>query len=212
MQEGSTNLSNRLPEEQCFVDSGTLVGSSISIIVILSIRGNFFTTFFSAMNSVILFFNEVGCTGSLWSTSSSLFLLLTVPGMDLTFSFLEECLLLTLTAVEHLNIDLQGVVKIGIIPRSGTEESGEDTHDLSENIWFQSVDTCPEILDKSVALDCDPLTRSESVYACNFAICTNRYGLQRPDTKAPGNTTERKGYDACNEITRVKLGGVHDLT
>ncbi len=56
------------------------------------------------------------------------------------------------------------------------------------------------------------LTHSESVYACNFANCTNRYGLQRPDTKAPGNTTERKGYNACNEITRVKLGGAHDLT
>ncbi len=56
------------------------------------------------------------------------------------------------------------------------------------------------------------LTRSESVYACNVAICTNRYGLQRPDTKAPGNTTEREVYNACNEITRVKLGGAHDLT
>ncbi len=56
------------------------------------------------------------------------------------------------------------------------------------------------------------LTHSESIYTCNFAICTNRYGLQRPDTKAPGNTTEREGYNVCNEITRVKLGGVHDLT
>ena len=56
------------------------------------------------------------------------------------------------------------------------------------------------------------VTCSESVYACNFAICTNRYGLQRPDTKAPGNTTECEGYNACNEITRVKLGGAHDLT
>ncbi len=61
-------------------------------------------------------------------------------------------------------------------------------------------------------LDSVAVTRSESVYACNFAICTNRYRLQRPDTKAPGNTTEREGYNACNEITRVKLGGAHDLT
>ncbi len=29
------------------------------------------------------------------------------------------------------------------------------------------------------------MTRSESVYACNFAICTNKDRLQRPDTKAP---------------------------
>ncbi len=56
------------------------------------------------------------------------------------------------------------------------------------------------------------VTRSEIVYACNFAICTNRYRLQCPDTKAPGNTTEREVYNACNEITRVKLGGAHDLT
>lgn len=28
------------------------------------------------------------------------------------------------------------------------------------------------------------MTRSESVYACNFAICTNKYRLQYPDTKA----------------------------
>ncbi len=56
------------------------------------------------------------------------------------------------------------------------------------------------------------VTCSENVYACNFAICTNRYGLQRPDTKAPGNTTEHEVYNTGNEITRVKLGGAHDLT
>ncbi len=56
------------------------------------------------------------------------------------------------------------------------------------------------------------VTRSESVYTCNFAICTNKYRLQRPDTKVPRNTTEREVYNACNEITRVKLGGAHDLT
>ncbi len=55
------------------------------------------------------------------------------------------------------------------------------------------------------------MTRSESVYACKFAICTNKDRLQRPDTMAPRNTTEREVYKACNEITRVKLGGAHDL-
>ncbi len=57
-----------------------------------------------------------------------------------------------------------------------------------------------------------PLTHSESIYTCNFAICTNKYRLQCPDTKAPGNTTEHEGYNACNEFTRVKLGVAHDLT
>ncbi len=56
------------------------------------------------------------------------------------------------------------------------------------------------------------LPHSESIYACNFAICTNKDRLQCPDTKAPRNITEREVYNACNEITRVKLGGAHDLT
>ncbi len=34
------------------------------------------------------------------------------------------------------------------------------------------------------------MTHSESVYACNFAICTNEYRLQCPDTKVLRNTTE----------------------
>ncbi len=55
------------------------------------------------------------------------------------------------------------------------------------------------------------LTRSVSIYACNFAIATNEYMLQCPGTKALRNTTERSDYDASNMITGVKLGGVHDL-
>ncbi len=47
---------------------------------------------------------------------------------------------------------------------------------------------------------------------CNFAISTNEYILQDLDTKALENSTERKIYKASNEITWVKLGGVHDLT
>ncbi len=61
------------------------------------------------------------------------------------------------------------------------------------------------------SISCLMLTRSESVYACNFAICTNKDRLQRPDMTAPRNTTECEVYKACNEITRVKLGGAHDL-
>ncbi len=36
--------------------------------------------------------------------------------------------------------------------------------------------------------------------------------LQGLDTKAPGNSTECKVYNASNEITRVKLGGAQGLT
>ncbi len=36
--------------------------------------------------------------------------------------------------------------------------------------------------------------------------------LQGLATKAPGNSTERKVYNASNDITRVKLGGAHELT
>ncbi len=56
------------------------------------------------------------------------------------------------------------------------------------------------------------MTCSESVYMCNFAICTTEYRLQCPDTKALRNTTERSNYNASDEITRVMLGGAHDLT
>lgn len=45
------------------------------------------------------------------------------------------------------------------------------------------------------------LTRSESVYTCNFAICTNEYRLQCIDTKALRNTTECNVYNASNKIT-----------
>ncbi len=56
------------------------------------------------------------------------------------------------------------------------------------------------------------VTCSISIYACNFAVSTNKYMLQGPDTKALRNTTERNDYNASNEITRVKWGGAHDLT
>ena len=79
---------------------------------------------------------------------------------------------------------------------------------MSKGVILQN----PHTLHVSKAEAQRAVTHSEIVYACNFAICTNRYGLQHPDTKAPGNTTEREVYNACNEITRVKLGGAHDLT
>ncbi len=45
------------------------------------------------------------------------------------------------------------------------------------------------------------LTHSTSVYTCNFAMSTNEYMLQGPDTKALGNSTECKVYNVSNEIT-----------
>ncbi len=63
--------------------------------------------------------------------------------------------------------------------------------------------------DKSIT---SMLTRSASVYMCNFAISTNEYMLQCPGTKALRNTTECSDYNASTKITWVKLGGVHDLT
>lgn len=56
------------------------------------------------------------------------------------------------------------------------------------------------------------LTCSISIYMCNFSVSTNEYMLQGSDTKALRNTTEHNDYNASNKITRVKLGGVHDLT
>ncbi len=56
------------------------------------------------------------------------------------------------------------------------------------------------------------MTCSISIYTCNFAISTNEYMLQGPDTKALRNTKEHNDYNASNEITRVKWGGAHDLT
>ncbi len=56
------------------------------------------------------------------------------------------------------------------------------------------------------------MTRSASIYVCNFTIATNEYMLQCPGTKALRNTTERSDYNASNKITRVKMGGAHDLT
>ncbi len=50
------------------------------------------------------------------------------------------------------------------------------------------------------------LTHPESVYACNFAICTNKYRLQGPDTKALRNTTECKVYNASNKDYLSKAG------
>ncbi len=54
--------------------------------------------------------------------------------------------------------------------------------------------------------------RSANVYVCNFAIYRNEYSKQYPDAKAMRETTEHSGYNASNEITRVKLGGAHGLT
>ncbi len=56
------------------------------------------------------------------------------------------------------------------------------------------------------------LTHSMSVHVCKFAIYSNEYRQQCPDTKAMRKTTERSAYNASNDITRVKLGGAHDLT
>ncbi len=62
---------------------------------------------------------------------------------------------------------------------------------------------CPPSGDFESAI---PLTCSESVYVCNFAICTNEHRLQCPDTKAPRNTTECKVYNASNKDYLSKAG------
>ncbi len=64
--------------------------------------------------------------------------------------------------------------------------------------------------DEYVSLEA--VTCSANVYTCNFAIYRNEYSKQYPDAKAMRETTERSGYNASNDITRVKLGGAHGLT
>ncbi len=59
---------------------------------------------------------------------------------------------------------------------------------------FEHKISVPPMLHQSAVLTkCEPVTRSESIYMCNFAICTNEYRLQCPDTKVLRNTTE------CND-------------
>ncbi len=88
-----------------------------------------------------------------------------------------------------------------------------DTPFLASIEELRAQQMCPaSLLYDSSPAHCCPLTCSRSIYMCNFAVSTNECLLQGPDTKTPRNATECNDYNASNEITRVKLGGAHDLT
>ncbi len=128
MEEGSTNLSNRLPWELRFINPWPLCRPwsivFVNVVVWSLFRLRVSSTF---ILSLILFVMEISSSGSDWS---SLFHFIPSSGSHLVLSFLVEDPLLVLIIVKHFNIDTEGIVEINVMSWSGVKEIGEDSDDL----------------------------------------------------------------------------------